>query len=515
MATPVEAAPVLIDLPPGKSGFDLEVLREAIAQGGRTFLPRQRWFGDKARQIASVSLVNLAFGLLVTSEPIRLALAIVEVTFQDGGQERYFVPIALIEGGRSTVRTLAELQTPGLTGTTRLEDALALPEFHAWLLNPVASPSVLSGASGTFTWRAGPQLESAVGMADTAISRVSQAEQSNSAVIYGHDLLAKVFRKLRPGLNPDIEIGRFLSEQTDFRQFPELLGDLSYTASDDRTYSVAMILPFVPNVGDAWDYFQGRLSDLLLATAVDLDLVAPFRRLGRRTGQLHRALATPTTDPAFAAEAITGADIDGWTTALTAALDRTLEALRGRRDAIPAAWQQRVAGLSAASPAFVSRIGGFRALRGVAKVRVHGDYHLGQALVTPDEDFVILDFEGEPSRTMEERRAKTSPLKDVAGMLRSISYARAAALRARPDEIPADEAAARLLTWEEDARDAFLAGYREETADLGANFLPPDPASLSAALAAWELDKAVYEVNYELNNRPDWLSLPLGALLGA
>lgn len=502
-------APIL-DLAAGESGFDHSVLRAAIAKGGPAFFPRQRWFGDKSRTIASATLADLAFGDLVTSEPVRIALTIVDVSFDDGGRERYFVPLALVAAGEATSGTLIDVRGPDAADSARLDDALARPDFHAWLLDPVASP----GASGSMSWRPGTRYSAAVDRANIAESRVSRAEQSNSAVIYGNDLLVKVFRKLRSGLNPDIEIGRFLSEETTFRQFPELLGDLSYGATEEDVYSIAMTLPFVPNVGDAWDYFQSRLGDLLLETAVDLDLVAPFRWLGRRTGQLHCALATPTLDAAFAAEPITAADVRDWTSGLTAATDRTVASLRQRIDLIPPALRPKLEGLTSQSPAMAVRIAGFQALQGIAKIRVHGDYHLGQTLVTADEDFVIIDFEGEPTRSMEERRAKTSPLKDVAGMLRSISYARAGALRARPTEISEVDADARLRQWEDDASDAFLAGYRDVTIDLGVSFLPEDPVAFDAALAAWELDKAVYEVNYELNNRPDWLPLPLGALLG-
>ncbi len=343
---------------------------------------------------------------------------------------------------------------------------------------------------------------------------MSGAEQSNSAVIFGTDLLAKVFRKLRPGLNPDIEISRFLSSQAEFRNFPELLGDLSYETTEGSSYSIGMILPFIPNCSDAWTFTLSTLRDMLLGGTIT-EAIEPYRLLGVRTGELHRALASPAHDPAFAAEPITGVDAKGWSSALEQSIARTINLVRERSDQLPSAWRDRLASISVDSPAITRRIQGFRRLENVDKIRVHGDYHLGQVLVTLDRDFVILDFEGEPSRPMNERRAKTSPLKDVAGMLRSLSYARFAALRARPADIPDHVAASRLMEWEQGARSAFLSGYRSETVERGTTFLPANEADFTTALAAWSLDKAIYEVNYEINNRPDWLPLPLEALLTA
>ncbi len=506
----VEIADVKLD--PDQTPSEIEVIRRAVAAGGPAFFPRHRWFGDKARAVTETALVSVRYTEPHGDAPDPLALTVVEVRFADGGRERYFVPLATTPNGTVAPLTLARLNCAG-GQTYVLDDAVGHPAFHQWLLDPAIRPRE-GGGTGQIVWRPGPGYAAARSGLAAVTARVSGAEQSNSAVIFGTELLAKVFRKLRPGLNPDIEISRFLSAQSDFRSFPELLGDLAFETDDGLTYSIGMTLPFIPNYGDAWAYTLSVFRDMLRGDT-GTDLVAPFHLLGVRTGELHRALATSTEDSAFASEPVSAADVDGWTASLEQSIEQTIAALRDRSDRLPLDWRGRLSSLSITTPSIANRIQGFRHLEGADKIRVHGDYHLGQVLVTLDDDFVILDFEGEPSRPMDERRAKTSPLKDVAGMLRSFSYARFAALRAKPDDVPAHEATARLADWEQQARSAFLTGYRSVTADRGATFLPATDAGFQAALAAWELDKAIYEVNYEINNRPDWLPLPLEALLSA
>jgi maltose alpha-D-glucosyltransferase/alpha-amylase len=242
---------------------------------------------------------------------------------------------------------------------------------------------------------------------------------------------------------------------------------------------------------------------------------AAARLLGERTGRLHVALAQAPDEPAFAPEPITKADAERWEADLLANLRATVDGVRARAPALGPELRSQVAELPGRMPALERRAAGFRAQIGTAKSRVHGDYHLGQVLRTPDDDWVILDFEGEPARTIAERRAKTSPLKDVAGMLRSFGYARGAALRALPGGVDQAATARRLAEWETAARRAFLAGYRSAVRQAPVAVVPANATAFAAAVAAWELDKTVYEIGYELGNRPDWLELPLAALLDA
>ena len=496
-----------------------DLFARALAAAGPTYLPRQRWFGDKARAIAAVRLHEAA---VVQVAGQSAALGIAEVEFVGGDPALYFLPLALTDEPKPIPSVVARIDED--PDGRSIVDALAVPAFHDWLLERLAAGAYDGGQFGAFAWRPGNALPGHLAAARAAASRISGAEQSNSAIVYGTSLLLKLFRKLQFGLNPDIELGRFLTERTTFRHLPPLLGDLTYVAdgAPGLDISLAMAQPFVASQGDGWTVMLGRLAAHLKERSAGagstpaLDLAD---RLGRRTAQLHVALAGDPSDPAFSPEPIDDSDIRRWMDDLSAALDRTLSDLQARADRLPAALQDAVRTSGSAKSGLTKRVACFRLLAGATKTRVHGDYHLGQILVTPEDDVVILDFEGEPARPLPERRAKTSPLKDVAGMLRSFGYARGAAARADAGGLDPVEVDHRLRAWEREARARFTQTYLAEARAAGAKFLPAtgdDPAAdgpFLDAVAAWELDKAVYEVNYELNNRPDWLELPLSTLL--
>jgi maltose alpha-D-glucosyltransferase / alpha-amylase len=352
----------------------------------------------------------------------------------------------------------------------------------------------------------------------------------------------KVFRRLQSGVNPDVEIGRFLTETGKFSATPMVAGTLEYRRQDGERITLALVQQWVANQGDGWvhalrelDRYYERVMARIDApdavTADDRSLIELAEAsppatvleclgtylhaaslLGRRTGEMHRALATETDAPNFGEESLT----------LTALL-----ALRGRvvREAVQAlkTWGNSAA---ATDPALQESAGEFvngtpeqfvpdvplHLAEHVTRIRCHGDYHLGQVLRTGD-DFLIIDFEGEPTRTIEERRRKESPLKDVAGMLRSYHYAAYAGLFAFTRDRPRDYQ--RLETWAELWQQwtsaYFLAAYRRATA--GAPFVPADSASFGALLGLFMLEKAFYELSYELNNRPDWVRIPLRGVL--
>jgi predicted trehalose synthase len=308
-------------------------------------------------------------------------------------------------------------------------------------------------------------------------------EQSNTSLAIGETLILKLFRRLADGVNPDVEITRFLTEHTGFRGTPRLAGALEYRAGDGgASATLAMLQELIADGRDGWQWMLERLA------AGDRALGA-LRRLGKRTGELHGALATPTGDPAFDAEPITAGDVAAWAEGVRRQVAAARHAARGR--ALP-------------DVPDVGGPGGLGALVGCARIRHHGDFHLGQTLaVGGGRDFAIIDFEGEPLRPLEERRRKNTPLRDVAGMLRSLGYA---AARAR---LPAAEAA----RWEREARAVYLDGYR--TATAGAPFLPASDAAFARAVAVLEVEKAAYEIVYEADNRPGWLPIPLAGFVSA
>ncbi|HJT79362.1 MAG TPA: putative maltokinase, partial [Gemmataceae bacterium] len=364
---------------------------------------------------------------------------------------------------------------------------------------------------------------------------------SNSLVRYGDRLLLKVFRHLEPGANPDFEIGRFLTEGGVFTRIPRVAGGLEYHRAGSPSMTVAILQAMVANQGDAWQHFLDQLTPYFERAAAQgaappaeedrplpgwavaepppqiarligsyLDAAAT---LGRRTAEMHRALARATGDPAFAPEPMTADDVRTLAAEVVTLGNRALTGIREHVSQLPETVRPAAERLLAEGPAVLERLGRAPGIRpGALKTRTHGDYHLGQVL-RADDDFIILDFEGEPARSLEERRRKQSPLRDVAGMLRSFDYGAYAGLfrftNDRSDDFGRLEPWAAL--WQAWTSAAYLRAYRDAAA--GAPFLPADPGQLDALLDFFMLDKAFYELLYELNNRPDWVRIPLRGIL--
>jgi maltose alpha-D-glucosyltransferase/alpha-amylase len=351
--------------------------------------------------------------------------------------------------------------------------------------------------------------------------RRSKAEGSNSAVILGEQLFLKGYRQPSVGVNTELEMGRFLVEVSPFANVIPVYGALELETADGNVRTLALLQGYVKNQGDAWantvEYLQRYLAQCQVAPAdpdeahaVELVLL---RVLGKRTGELHCALSRTTGDAAFDPEPIRARELEGWGAQLRRDVVQGLARLARRVDDLPERVQEDARDLAAGQARLVERIGELMpAAGGLIKTRHHGDYHLGQVLVT-ENDVVIIDFEGEPARTPDERRCKASPLRDVAGMLRSLGYAAQVALRditaETPDEIATLEPFAQ--TWELLARQAFLDGYQEAVAGSPAH--PADPAVAAALTDLYGLEKALYELRYELDNRPDWVGIPIKGLL--
>lgn len=343
-----------------------------------------------------------------------------------------------------------------------------------------------------------------------------------------------MLRRIEPGPNPDSEITGFLTTRTPFRNIPLLAGAVEYAGARGMEATLAVLQHFVPSHGDGWTYAldhlrkfydfaaghwlsehpePGRLPQLVREFSAGV--FRAFRRLGALTGGLHAALASDDQDPAFAPEPVSDADVDRWTAELGHEVRRTLDELERRAPTLPDAVRQEVEPILAQADRLLERPQDLELLRreGCVKARIHGDYHLGQTLRT-EEDFVIFDFEGEPARPLAERRAKHCPLKDVAGMLRSFDYAAGAALRDRGSDDPAETRSLETWgeTWTQIAAKTFLEGYLAEATRAPVRLLPVSRPAVERALAVYELDKALYELRYEINNRPDWLVIPVGGL---
>ena len=486
----------------GRDSFE-RLLREASAGALPAWLETRRWFADKGRGIATIEIEDT---IVERVESHWLALAVARVAFTDGNTARYLLPLTLtrFQAGQDVVFASAAGSDVGA-----LIDATETPWFGEWLLTRLAESR--GSASSGWTYGSHPAAEPDIALARSCQASVMRAEQSNSSIRFGDVLIVKLFRRLQPGPNPDEEVLRALLD-AGFAWVPRYIGSVSWRSSEGETYAVAVLQEFVPNVGDGWTWMLERLRGIATGSidtrAGDFDAE---QLLGRRTGELHGALAG-VREPGFAPEQADREIVASDIARTRAAIDETSALLRERQAQLPKSLRTRLPEVIERLRAVSGRVDGYADEAQTRRIRVHGDYHLGQTLRTPDGDWTIIDFEGEPARPLDERRQRTSALKDVAGMLRSFAYARGAAERAA--DMAANQAVnARLQHWESGVRQAFLRGYRQALESTSVPLIPEGDDAFERALAAWELDKALYEVAYEARNRPDWIELPLRSLL--
>lgn len=433
----------------------------------------RRWFGDKARPVREVTVEVCDE---VTIGNVRMQLVVARFAFEWGPDARYFVPLLAGDG------PLAD------------REVTANPRVLQWLVEGFTADRVIKG-QGTWRWRRiGASFPGLEGL-DYAAAKPISGEQSNTSIIFDRRFMGKLFRKVPPGVNPDLEIGEHLMQSGSFRHVPALYGVIELEHNEDRT-DIAAIQEFVANNGDGWTWLLGELSDPTKRDA----LLSDIRTLGTRTGEMHIALAQAHGNEAFAPEPIGEDDAQTIIRRVVAEMEGSVEGLAQHLG--PARLEQLHKGLGA-------MMGDAWSMVGTLLIRVHGDYHLGQTLRTPDGDFMIIDFEGEPSRSMDERRQKLPALKDVAGMVRSLGYAGATIMQGT------DDPAARrdIAQWVADASSAFVAAWREATASNDLALAPQGDDAFNSVLNLMIAEKALYETRYEMNNRPDWLWIPLNALL--
>jgi maltose alpha-D-glucosyltransferase/alpha-amylase len=497
-----------------------------------TYLQRQRWFGSKSRNIVRAKIAD---SMLFDEK--RSALLWVTLDYVEGEPDTWLMCLAMSFGAAANAaRESAPNQVLATAGSATLAGVLhegLLGSAPAALLEIVANGEELRTRGGTLIGLPSSVLASLRGSQPLA-ARVSSAEQSNTSAIFGDRLIIKLFRRQQPGQNPDVEIGRFLTERTKFGNIPPFGGSIEVRRADAEPATVALLQGLVQNEGDGWQwtldeldrYYESTASvrSPAVAAATERDTVPPEARehagfyldsaavLGRRTAEMHLALASGH-DAAFAPHTPETSELatlrDHLVSHAAHAFDLLKTHLSGLADDTVEA-----AGLA------LSRRGAllakFRALDVVHSpgqwTRTHGDYHLGQVLRSKG-DFVILDFEGEPARPLAERRLKHSPLKDVAGMVRSFSYAAFVALTKyvtrRPQDFAQLESWARL--WEGSVSGEFLRAYREAIGD--SPVVPAARDEFDALLQIYILDKALYELVYELDNRPAWIRIPLHGIL--
>ena len=581
-----EAALALLSVgwPALTSGPGLELLQSALTP----WLLRQRWFGAKTRTIAAINIVHFA-ALPTTSTPepqasqlpeaesLGAALFFLTIHYTDGESDNYQLPLALSTGRdmesiladrpASVVATLSAAGSAFILhdATVRedfrqsllktIEDRLSLP-LNAppaapdnWTADSIAPPSSLApvDVATAAAEAAPPSAGSLTGVpstifnevrgADPLPARLSSAEQSNTSILYGKTMILKLFRRLQPGLNPDVEIGRFLTEVAHFPRIAPFLGEINLSSGESEPTSIAMLQELVANEGDGWQWTLDELARFYEAVAAcpppadegeGATFLAPGRispeaeehawlylgaaaLLGRRTAEMHLALATETDNPAFEAEPLTAADLKADAQRIDTQISHTLDALKSRMSSLQFETADDAATILSRRIELYARAHAISATKPSGDaIRIHGDYHLGQVLRAKN-DFILLDFEGEPARSLTERRKKQCPLKDVAGMLRSFSYAAWSALDQYTQRHPDSRLEPWLRLWQNAISSAFLNAYRETAAANPA--LLPEPGQAQSLLNSYLLEKALYELLYELNNRPAWVRIPLAGIL--
>ena len=487
------------------------------------FLPNQRWFAAKGTRIASVHLgesAEISWGgndFLLTS---------LDVEMINGVRQQYFLPLSIAWETASydpltqlQGYTLARARIGGRIGA--VHDGMASPPFTQLAVHRIfENAEVQTLYGGRIEFRRTRALDDVLMPADLEVERLGR-EQSNTSLLVAGSMIFKAFRRLQPGINPEIEIGRFLTDVAGYKNTPPLLGSMELIDKEGTPTALGVLQGFVRNQGDGWgftlDYLDrvlGQLEFLPAGLQADFEelhgvYLALAETLGCRVGELHQAFAMDVDDPAFRPEPAAAEDLASWQEQVRAQAAAAEEALRraveGDRlsenaryviESLLGRWEQIGAAIEAFVPEGLD----------VLKTRLHGDLHLGQVVVVRD-DFFILDFEGEPMKTMEQRRAKQSPLRDVAGMIRSFNYAAHTAAAQRTLRPEKEEELRRTLTdWEGRVVQRFLNGYR--TATAGCASVPVDETDFSALVNLFTLEKALYEVVYEATNRPDWIGIP-------
>ncbi|WGF89306.1 maltose alpha-D-glucosyltransferase [Marinivivus vitaminiproducens] len=489
-------------------------------------LPKQRWFPLK--DVGRVTYKGGAWSL-IPAESGNFVLAEIDATPRAGGDtKRLCMPLALtfddhaLEPGSPVLPfALAQVRQGPKVGA--MYDATVAPDFGRAIVAALRSNAELRASDGVLLPRPTSALDAVADDDLTEVRRLT-AEQSNTSLMLGESAILKIYRQPQAGIHPEVEIGRFLTEVAGFAHTPPLLGSFERVGADGVPIALVAMHGFVRNQGDGWkrlvDIIEREFDDIVMGVDPDMTAeerhginLALVRTLGERTAEMHRAFATPTDDQAFAAEPVGKADVDAWSKAAKrqveagyASLKRAMANLDETTSALAQAVFDRQKEVTARLNAAA------KASPGGVKVRVHGDYHLGQVLVTGN-DFTIIDFEGEPAASLDQRRSKTSVARDVAGMVRSLDYAATAARLniAAIDQGRSDAAIPHAAVWRDMATGLFLEGYLETIGD--SPVWPEDKAAADALLDMFTLEKAFYEVSYEAANRPGWLSVPLQGVL--
>ncbi len=543
-----EARVPVIETQSLSGGVSNAKVRESLESILPNYLPQRRWFRSKGHFIRSVKIVEVIAVTRSQQQPAT-CLALTAVIYDGREPEIYALPLGVAEGvladqilKAEPAAVIGRLHLAGSDQNALLYDAVFEPSCGQALLDVIVRRLRSSGGAGRLSGSRTHMLSTLYQGIDPAASpAVLRAEQSNTSLVYQDKLILKLFRRLEEGVNCDLEVGRFLTDKIGFQHIPALAGALEYQGVSGEPITVAILQQFVPNQGDAWEYAHGALGrcfehalanpprpaipqrPLVEMATEDIepsarevvgDFLNAAERLGQRTAELHLALASDHETPNFAPEPFTSQYQRSLYQSMRSLTVKNFALLKDHLDKLPQDVQQDAKKVLDLEPEVDRR---FRRIAEtqirIMRIRCHGDYHLGQVLHTGN-DFVMTDFEGEPARSLSERRIKRCPLLDVAGMIRSFHYAAYNALFGEASVVRRDDVAV-LEPWAQFwyvwTSVAFLKGYLQR-ADK-ASFLPADKAQVHLLLDAFMIDKAIYEIGYEIDNRPNWLIVPLRGIV--
>ena len=533
-----------VQIPVWKNILDGTFRQKLEKQVFPSYLARSRWFAGKAKTIRSVSIFEC---IPVQKNNSRTHYMLLSVAYTEGSPDMYSVPVSFASGEEEgEIRKnhpetiIAEATLDGSNGI--LYDGVYDSSLQSAMLDILLKRKRIKNSKGALCGVPGRESKKIV-IPDKLNSRVLQAEQSNTSILYDELLFLKLLRKVAEGINPDLEISRFLTEKTRFLHTPRYIGALEYnTPSLDQAVALGVFHEYVPNQGSAWSFTRSSLDhffDVVLSETIAspkaeeltfttkttkevpaelIETAGDFyyemiKLLGQRTAEMHLALASDNENPSFKPEKFSRLYQRAIYQSMRSLASVALKTLRRRLDTLPEAVAgpaEKLLTLEETARTLLNRITREKIIS--LKIRIHGDYHLGQVLFT-GKDFKIIDFEGEPMRPLTERRLKRSPFRDLAGMLRSFDYAISSALKDRLSVRPQDEP--RLFPWRKawiaSASTAFLNGYVETAGQ--APFVPDSDSSATILLYSFLLEKAFYELNYELNNRPGWVDIPIRGIL--
>ncbi|KIH78067.1 trehalose synthase /maltokinase [Geoalkalibacter ferrihydriticus] len=506
------------------------------------YLARVRWFRSKARGLRKIELGEI---LPAQSGSRTFQLLLFRVLYTEGSAETYLLPLAALP--LASAQSIRDNHPRSVIANLRigeedwlLYDAVVDPLLHEIFYGLIAGRRRLKGSQGELAGQPGGGFRKLVKRGESLSSQVLKAEQSNSALVFGDRFFFKLYRMLEDGINPDQELTRHLTEKVKFAHTPTYAGAIEYRRPGSEPMAVGLMTNLVPNQGDAWSFTLDVLSsyiERLLSHRQELPelpealpgllegdpqslpthLTETFGTfyldmaglLGRRTAEMHQALAANLQERSWRPEEFSTLYQRSVYQSMRALTRRTFTTLQQNLQHLPEDERPHAEAILKREREVLIRLSRIMGPKITSmKIRIHGDYHLGQVLYT-GKDFVIIDFEGEPARTLSERRLKRSPLRDVAGMLRSFHYAAMSALRRHTDNHPGDEAFLRpwLDAWNTHVSNIFLHQYIEQLGET--RLIPAQRGHLITLLHCFLMEKAVYELGYELNNRPDWISLPL------